>query len=490
MLFNLFINLYYSIWNSIWESLREERLRLRRQGIYYYPDMIYAPEVLYNSKIPGKINVQFIEINWGRVAKKSIIYLIDSIKEYSLKENLTLFSIYVSFFIILYNLFFTIYNFINAFLLKRQLAKITFGKAKMIDDSLYEENFLYKIYIYNFEEFLVELIWKFLNGLLIIVPILLIVAYSTLLERKVLSSIQKRRGPNKVGIKGSVQPLVDGIKLILKEIVIPVQSENKIFILASIWSIFCMLILWFVVPTSDFGGVISLDYELLGIFCISIIGSISILLAGWSSNSKYSFLGGVWAGAQMISYELVLGLITLIIMTVTASTQIIDIVDFQWQYGWLFFFLPVETIIFMIVIVAETNWAPFDFAEAESELVSGYNTEYSGLPFAFFFIAEYGNILFMSLLTVLFFFGGWSIPIFFPCDQNNFLIGSSFLFFKTYCVYFYFLWLWGALPWYWYDQLMGLCWKTLLPIALVLVILWILMFLDLSLFFEYFNFKN
>ena len=169
-----------------------------------------------------------------------------------------------------------------------------------------------------------------------------------------------------------------------------------------------MLLLWFVIPTSKYGNIIQFNYELLALFCISVLGSISILLAGWSSNSKYAFLGGVRAGAQMISYELVLGLIVLIVMTVIGSTQIIDIVEFQDLNGPLFLYLPFETILFLILIVAETNRAPFDFAEAESELVSGYNTEYSGLPFAFFFIAEYGNILYMSLLTSLLFFGGWS----------------------------------------------------------------------------------
>ena len=173
-------------------------------------------------------------------------------------------------------------------------------------------------------------------------------------------------------------------------------------------------------------------------FCISILGSISILLAGWSSNSKYAFLGGVRAGAQMISYELVIGLIVLIVMTVTSTTQIIEIVEFQRINGPLFIYLPAETGLFLILIVAETNRAPFDFAEAESELVSGYNTEYSGLPFAFFFIAEYGNILYMSLLTVLLFFGGWNVPFF---AGENFFLESFILFFKTILVYFFFLWL-------------------------------------------------
>lgn len=232
-----------------------------------------------------------------------------------------------------------------------------------------------------------------------------------------------------------------------------------------------MLLLWFVIPTSKYGNIIQFNYELLALFCISVLGSISILLAGWSSNSKYAFLGGVRAGAQMISYELVLGLLVLIIMTVTSSTQIIDIVEFQDLNGPLFLYLPLETTLFLILIVAETNRAPFDFAEAESELVSGYNTEYSGLPFAFFFIAEYGNILYMSLLTSLLFFGGWSTNLIFVTLDENFFLESFILFTKTTLIYFFFLWLRAALPRYRYDQLMTLCWKVFLPVVLVSLVL-------------------
>jgi NADH-quinone oxidoreductase subunit H len=386
----------------------------------------------------------------------------------------------ISTYIIINNLIISYHLFYEAFCFKKKiLTELGFSKL----DWFWPELFLWEIpelyFIHEFSLLVVSIIWKLVFAILMIIPVLLIIAYSTLLEWKLLSAAQRRRGPNKVGIKGSAQPLIDGVKLILKEIIIPVQSENKIFLLSSIWSIFFMLLLWFIVPTSKFGNIIQLNYELLALFCVSILGSISILLAGWSSNSKYAFLGGVWAGAQMISYDLVLGLVALIVMTVTGSTQIIDIVEFQKLHGPLFLYLPLETSLFLILIVAETNRAPFDFAEAESELVSGYNTEYSGLPFAFFFIAEYGNILYMSLLTSLLFFGGWSIEFLPVSYHDNFFLESLVLFTKTVLVYFFFLWLRAALPRYRYDQLMSLCWKVFLPIALLSLAIWVLTFLNL-----------
>lgn len=388
-------------------------------------------------------------------------------------------TIFLLLFIIVYNVLFSIKTFYLANKLKEQIL-ITTGFSK--DDIFASFFFLENISeLYNIKNLLIvfsEVLWKVIFSLLILIPILLMVAYSTVLERKVLSSAQRWWGPNKVGIKGSAQPLIDGVKLILKEIVIPVQSENWIFVLSSMWSIFFMFLVWFIVPTSRYGNIIQFNYELLALFCISILGSISILLAGWSSNSKYAFLGGVWAGAQMISYDLVLGLIALIVMTITSTTQITEIVEFQEIYGSLFFFIPLETGLFMILIVAETNWAPFDFAEAESELVSGYNTEYSGLPFAFFFIAEYGNILYMSLLTSLLFFGGWSTTLL-PIEyQENFFFESLILFSKTVIIYFFFLWLRAALPRFRYDQLMSLCWKVFLPFALISLVIRVLTYIS------------
>jgi len=451
-------------------------LHRRQKGVFTYPDIIFD-----TNKILSKNRILFIKItsiNWIDVSKFFFKPILPKIKLITKKQYFFLFIIFFSIGVIINNFVESFDLFYNSYKLKKEL--IT-NSGNINPDLLFS-----KIFILEIEEFfllnelmlfIANLIWKLVFAILMVIPVLLIVAYSTLLERKILSAAQKRRGPNKVGIKGSTQPLIDGVKLILKEIIIPVQSESKIFILSSIWSIFFMLLLWFVIPTSKFGNIIQFDYELLALFCISVLGSISILLAGWSSNSKYAFLGGVRAGAQMISYELILGLVVLIVMTVTSTTQIIDIVYFQEVNGPLFLYLPLETILFLILIVAETNRAPFDFAEAESELVSGYNTEYSGLPFAFFFIAEYGNILYMSLLTVLLFFGGWSTS-FLPINyQENFFLESFFLFFKTTLVYFFFLWLRAALPRYRYDQLMSLCWKIFLPLVLISLVVRILIFI-------------
>ena len=421
------------------------------------------------------------QISWFSVLKDFSWALLADFTKLSFKHHFCLLLIIFSFTTIIVNISVSTQEFYFSFYQKKKILEtLKVSEVEWFNPYLFLNEIPELYFLHEVQELFAIFVWKFFFGILIIVPVLLIVAYSTLLERKLLSAAQRWRGPNKVGIKGSTQPLIDGVKLILKEIIIPVQSESRIFVLSSIWSIFFMLLLWFVIPTSKYGNVIQFNYELLALFCISVLGSISILLAGWSSNSKYAFLGGVWAGAQMISYELVLGLIVLIVMTVTSTTQIIDIVEFQDIHGPLFFYLPLETALFLILIVAETNRAPFDFAEAESELVSGYNTEYSGLPFAFFFIAEYGNILYMSLLTSLLFFGGWSTSFLPISYQDNFFMESFILFLKTIFVYFFFLWLRAALPRYRYDQLMALCWKVFLPIVLVSLVLRILTFIHLG----------
>ena len=463
------------------KAVCDERLRLKWAGVYTYHDDIYYTKWIFDKERRGFINFRVTKINWLRVFKQVLLVLWEKYKAFSLKEHLCLFIVFGSFYLVIFNIWNTIKLSYTAYLLKiTMLEEMNVPKQFWFDPSIFLKEMESLYLLREAQIFFTSLVWKALFGILMILPVLLIIAYSTLLEWKVLSAAQRRRGPNWVGVKGSTQPLIDGVKLILKEIIIPVQSENKIFVMSSIWSIFFMLLLWFVVPTSRYGNIIQFNYELLALFCISVLGSISILLAGWSSNSKYAFLGGVWAGAQMISYELVMGLIVLIVMTVTSTTQILEIVEFQRIHGPLFIYLPLEAGLFLILIVAETNWAPFDFAEAESELVSGYNTEYSGLPFAFFFIAEYGNILYMSLLTVLLFFGGWNTNFVPFVEFDSFYLESFVLFFKTVLVYFFFLWLWAALPRYWYDQLMAVCWKIFLPVVLISLVIWILMFINLT----------
>ena len=302
------------------------------------------------------MNLKVTEINWLRVFKRVIQVLWNEYKDLKVQEHIYLVISIVSIYLFCTNILASIKLFYAAFKCK---VAILSGLNLPQDMWFQAEPFISEIevlyFLHELQLFIIIVLWKILFGILMVLPVLLIVAYSTLLERKVLSAAQRRRGPNKVGVKGSTQPLIDGIKLILKEIIIPVQSENRIFVLSSIWSIFFMLLLWFVIPTSRYGNIIQFNYELLALFCISVLGSISILLAGWSSNSKYAFLGGVRAGAQMISYELVMGLIVLIVMTVTSTTQILDIVDFQKVNGPLFLYLPAETGLFLILIVAETN---------------------------------------------------------------------------------------------------------------------------------------
>lgn len=481
MLLDLSIHLFKQLRIIVQEAIWEERLRLKRAGVFTYQHRIYDTKGVFDRLRSGYVNLKVTEINWLRVFKRIIQVLWKEYKSFGIREHISLAISIVSIYLFCINILDSIRLFYTAF-----RCKVAILQGLNLPQHMWfqAEPFIREIevlyFLHELQVFLIVVFWKILFGILMVLPVLLIIAYSTLLERKVLSAAQRRRGPNKVGVKGSTQPLIDGIKLILKEIIIPVQSENRIFVLSSIWSIFFMLLLWFVIPTSRYGNIIQFNYELLALFCISVLGSISILLAGWSSNSKYAFLGGVRAGAQMISYELVLGLIVLIVMTVTSTTQILDIVDFQRVNGPLFLYLPAETGLFLILIVAETNRAPFDFAEAESELVSGYNTEYSGLPFAFFFIAEYGNILYMSLLTVLLFFGGWNTNFIPFVEVDNFFLESFVLFFKTVLVYFFFLWLWAALPRYRYDQLMSVCWKIFLPLVLLSLIIWILMFITLN----------
>ena len=308
--------------------------------------------------------------------------------------------------------------------------------------------------------FLIEIVLSFLA---IALPILISVAYLTLAERKVMGSMQQRFGPNSVGFFGLLQPLADGLKLLIKESVIPENANTFSFIFAPILTFLLSLIGWSIIPFSFFSFFANINLGLLFIFAVSALGVYGVILSGWSSNSKYAFFGALRSAAQMISYEVSIGLILISILLCVGSLNFIDIVAFQ---NYVYFFIPFSPLclMFLISILAETNRAPFDLPEAESELVSGFNVEYASMGFALFFLAEYGSIILMSLLTILLFFGGWLfipiLSIFYP----------FFLGFKTCFILFFFIWVRASFPRYRVDQLMRLCWKIFLPLSFAVVL--------------------
>jgi NADH-quinone oxidoreductase subunit H len=302
---------------------------------------------------------------------------------------------------------------------------------------------------------------------MLFVFLLLGIALATLLDRKVMGSIQRRRGPNVVGLLGFLQPIADGLKLFLKELVFPSQSNILVFFLAPIFTFFCSLLLWFVIPFS--GGVVLVDvpFSMLYILAISSLSVYGILFSGWSSNSKYAFLGSLRSAAQMISYEVSMGFIFVVMICMSESFNLVDVVLTQ-QYVWFVFPLFPLWLVFFIVALAETNRAPFDLPEAEAELVAGYNVEYSSIAFALFFLAEYANILLMSCLLTIFFWGGWLSP---GISFLEWIPGFIWFGIKVSIHVFIFCWIRGTFPRYRYDQLMKLSWKVLMPLSVVSVYL-------------------
>ena len=297
----------------------------------------------------------------------------------------------------------------------------------------------------------------------IVIPVLVALAYLTLAERKFLGSIQRRKGPNVVGFLGLLQPFADGLKLFSKETILPKDSNVYIFILAPIITFVLSLIGWSVIPLSE-GVVISdLNLGVLYLFAISSLSVYGIILAGWSSNSKYPFLGALRSTAQMISYEVSIGFIIVNVCLCAGSFNLSSIVIAQKNVWFIFPLFPVF-ILFSISMLAETNRHPFDLPEAESELVSGYNVEYSAVTFALFFLGEYANILLMSTFLSILFLGGW-LPLlnFFPFSL---LPGSFWLSIKIVFGVIFFIIARAALPRYRYDQLMDLGWKSILPLSL------------------------
>ena len=299
--------------------------------------------------------------------------------------------------------------------------------------------------------------------LIIIIPLLISVAYFTLAERKIMGSVQRRRGPNVVGFLGLLQALADGLKLFVKETILPSSSNIIIFILAPFLSFFLSLISWSVIPFSEKAVLIDLNFGVIYLFAISSLSVFGIIMAGWSSNNKYSFLGALRSAAQIISYEVSIGFVIINIILCAGTFNLSEIVLSQ-NKVWYFIPLFPMFIIFLISMLAETNRHPFDLPEAEAELVSGYNVEYSAMTFALFFLAEYANMLLMSAFVSILFLGGW-LPIFnfFPF---SFIPGSIWFGIKISFNVFFFILMRAILPRFRYDQLMTLGWKCFLPLSL------------------------
>ena len=310
--------------------------------------------------------------------------------------------------------------------------------------------------------------YSIFNFLLIVVPILLAVAFLTLLERKLLAAVQLRRGPAIVGIFGLFQPLADGLKLFVKEAIIPSQASQLVFVLAPLITFSISLITWGIVPFG-YGIVFSdLDLGLLFFFAVSSLSVYGIIIAGWSSNSKYAFLGSLRSAAQMISYEVSIGLIIINLVIYVGSLNLTKIVLAQEPVWFVIPFLPVF-LLFIISGLAETNRPPFDLPEAEAELVAGYIVEYSAVSFALFFIGEYSNIILNSTFSALLFLGGWYFPFNFYLIP---IVSISFLL-KILGMLFFFILVRAALPRYRYDQLMQLGWKFFLPLSIALIVFYI-----------------
>lgn len=318
-----------------------------------------------------------------------------------------------------------------------------------------------------------------LKSFAIILPLLLAVAFLTLLERKVMASMHQRKGPNVVGFFGLLQAFADGLKLFVKETIFPSSANTLIFILAPITTFLISLAVWAVIPFGNHLVFADLNIGVIYIFAISSLGVYGIIFSGWSSNSKWSFLGSLRSTAQMISYEVSIGIIVLCVLLCVGSLNLFDIVESQRN---IWFIIPLFPLFVMFFIsgLAETNRSPFDLPEAEAELVSGYNTEYSAIGFVLFFLGEYTNMVLMSSVITIYFLGGWFSP--FAIVSFVSLPGIFWFGLKTSFVLFFFVWVRATYPRYRYDQLMRLGWKVFLPFSLGWLIFISGLFLGIDLF--------
>ncbi len=314
-----------------------------------------------------------------------------------------------------------------------------------------------------------------LKIVVIAVPIMLTVAYITLAERKVIGYIQVRIGPNRVGPRGLLQPIADGLKLVMKEILIPTNANRFLFVIAPLLALAPALACWAVIPFADGWVLADIDAGLLYVLALSSMGVYGLIIAGWASNSKYAFLGSIRSAAQMVSYEIAMGFALVGVLMAAGSMNLSTIVESQSGSFLHWFWLPLFPLflVYFIAGLAETNRAPFDVAEGESEIVAGFHVEYSGMAFALFFLAEYANMILISILTAIMFMGGWLSPfqgIPLLEDLFSFVPGIVWILLKTSFLLLLFLWFRATFPRYRYDQVMRLGWKVFIPITIA----WIL----------------
>jgi NADH-quinone oxidoreductase subunit H len=304
--------------------------------------------------------------------------------------------------------------------------------------------------------------------LALLVPVLLGVAYLTLAERKVLAAMQMRKGPNVVGPFGLLQPFADAIKMLMKETIVPSGASRFLFILAPMLLFMLAMLAWAVIPVNDGWAIADINVGVLYLFAISSLGVYGIIIAGWASNSKYAFLGALRSAAQMVSYEVSMGFVIVTVLLCVGSLNLSDVVRAQSK---VWFFIPLFPmfVIFFISTLAETNRAPFDLPEGESELVAGFFVEYSSMSFALFFLGEYANMILMSALTTILFLGGWLPPM--AIEPFIWIPGPIWFILKICLCLFTFIWVRATFPRYRYDQLMRLGWKVFLPFSLVWLVL-------------------
>jgi NADH-quinone oxidoreductase subunit H len=320
------------------------------------------------------------------------------------------------------------------------------------------------------------LIWTLIKIVCIVAPLMVLVAYLTLWERKMIGWMHVRLGPNRVGPAGLFQPIADGLKLLLKEIVVPARSNKALFILAPVMTIMPALSAWAVVPFGPEMALADVNAGLLLLMAVTSVEVYGVIIAGWASNSKYAFLGAMRASAQMVSYEIAMGFVLVVVLLVSGSLNLSDIVFSQSKgqfhdmglnfLSWNWLPLLPMFVVYVIAGIAETNRHPFDVVEGESEIVAGHMVEYSGMSFAMFFLAEYANMILISAVASLLFLGGWTAPL----SLLDFIPGWIWLGLKTFFVVSLFIWARASFPRYRFDQIMRLGWKVFIPLTLVYLV--------------------